>query len=210
MAKIDAKNRELSPEFRKKFIMKVGGRDAVLYKGLLALAHEEPAYGHVESYITQYPSPENKFTCFARAEIFNKDGKRIGMEEADANAANCGKMTAASFPRMALTRAKARAFRDFLNVDMVCSDEIPSVYEPELADPKTIGKIKKIGKENEIEKGKLMKMLYNQTGSDSLNDLTQAEADEFLEYLTGKYAEKKEKSSKKKADDDADFDMEDE
>lgn len=204
MATKDAKSRELTPEFRKKFVMKIGGakgKDAVLYNGLLALAHEEEDYGHIEAYITQYPSPENKFTAFARAEIFNKQGKRIGMEEADANALNCGKMTAASFPRMACTRAKARAFRDYLNVDMVCSDEIPSVYEPELADPKTIGKIKKIAKENKVPKERLLKMLYKQTGSDTFNDLVQQEADEFLEYITNKFANAK-------VSDDEDFEAE--
>lgn len=179
------KARELTPEFRKKFVMKIGGakgKDAVLYNGLLALAHEDPRYGHIEAHITQYPAPENKFTAFARAEIFDKNGKRVGMEEADASAANCGKMTAASFPRMALTRAKGRAFRDFLNVDMVTMEEV-QVYEPDLASPKLIGKIKSLAKSMQWKKTKLFDELYNQTGTDQLNELTEQEASEFIKYL---------------------------
>ncbi|WP_422661640.1 hypothetical protein ACK8P5_26320 (plasmid) [Paenibacillus sp. EC2-1] len=197
-----AKSRELTPEFRKKYVQKIGGnrgKDAVLYNGLLALAHEESEYGHIEVKITQYPSPENKFTAFARAEIFNKDGRRVGMEEADANASNCGKMTAASFPRMACTRAKARAFRDYLNVDMVCSEEI-AVYEVEKADPKVIGKIKRHGKDAKIKKEKMYKLLYEQTGCESFNDLSTQSAKEFLEYL---------KENRPVSNDNDIFDMED-
>lgn len=179
------KSRELTPEFRKKFVMKIGGskgKDAVLYNGLLALAHEDERYGHIRAYITQYPSPENKFTAFARAEIRGKDGEVIGMEEADASAANCGKMTAASFPRMALTRAKGRAFRDFLNVDMVTMEEV-QVYEPDLASPKSIGKIKSFAKAMKMKKIKLFDELYNQTGTDQLNELTEQEATDFIKHL---------------------------
>lgn len=182
------KSRELTPEFRKEFVMKIGGakgKDAVLYNGLLALAHEEPTFGHIRAFMTQYPSPENKFTAFARAEIYNKDGMMIGMEEADASAANCGKMTAASFPRMALTRAKGRAFRDFLNVGMVTSDEISSagVYEPELATAKQIGLIKRLSKKKGVKKRKLMDIMYKETGTEFINDLTILEADDVVKLL---------------------------
>lgn len=179
------KSKDLTIEFRKKFVMKIGGskgKDAVLYNGLLALAHEDPRYGHIRSYITQYPAADNKFTAFARAEIYDKQGNIVGMEEADANAANCGKMTAASFPRMALTRAKGRAFRDFLNVDMVTMEEV-QVYEPDLASPKQIGKIKEIARENKIRKNDLFDLVYELTGAEALNELTQAEAAEVIEEL---------------------------
>lgn len=179
-------SRELSPEFRKQFVMKIGGakgKDAVLYNGLLALAHADERFGHIESYITQYPSVDNKQTAFARAEIFDKNGKRIGMEEADANAANCGKMTAHSFPRMALTRAKGRALRDFLNVGMVTSDELIDVYEPELASSKQIGQIKRIGKEIGLDKDELLDFVYDLFNTDRLNDLTEEEADVVIKKL---------------------------
>lgn len=180
------KSRELTPEFRKEFVMKIGGpkgKNAILYNGLLALAHEEPVFGHIRAYITQYPSPENKFTAFARAEIYDKKGNMVGMEEADASAVNCGKMTAASFPRMALTRAKGRAFRDFLNVGMVTSDEIMDIYEPELADAKQIGTIKRLAKKKGLKKTPLKELVYRETGTDRLNDLTAPEAIEIIRVL---------------------------
>lgn len=188
-------SKELSPEFRKEFIIKIGGskgKDAILYNGLLALAHADPRFGHIESYITVYPTPDTKFTAYARAEIFSKDGKRLGMEEADANAANCGKMTAASFPRMALTRAKGRALRDFLNVGMVTSDEIPQVYEPDLASPKQIGTIKSLAKPLYPKKNQFMDFLHDQTGTDQVNELTEAEADAVILTLQKRSKKKEE------------------
>lgn len=185
-------SRELTPEFRKEFVMKIGGakgKEAVLYNGLLALAHEDPRFGHIEAYVTQYPSAENKFTCYARAEIFNKDGKRVGMEEADASVNNCGKMTAASFPRMALTRAKGRAFRDFLNVGMVTTDEL-AVYEPELASVDAIGKIKRLAKKLGYSRTKTEDFLYDNVGTDNMNELTEAEARDVVQSLENLVAEK--------------------
>lgn len=180
------KQRDLSPEFKKEFVVRIGGakgKDAVLYNGLLALAHEDDRFGHIRAYITQYPSAENKFVAFARAEIYDKKGNVVGMEESDASAANCGKMTAASFPRMACTRAKGRALRDFLNVGMVTADEIPEVYEPDLASPKKIGKIKQLAKKNKLKKDELYDLIYEETGSDSMNDLTEMEANQIIKVL---------------------------
>lgn len=182
-------SRDLSPEFRKQFVMKIGGakgKDAVLYNGLLALAHADHRFGHIQAYITQYPSKENGNVCFARAEIYNKDGKLMGMEEADASPANCGKMTAASFPRMALTRAKGRAFRDFLNVGMVTTDEIVEVYEPETATAKQIGKIKSLAKDLGLSKLKLEDFIYDKFNTDLLNELTIEEASNAIEALQEK------------------------
>lgn len=203
-------SRELTPEFRKKFVMKIGGskgKDAVLYNGLLALAHEDKRFGHVEAYITQYPSSDNKFTAFARADIYDRDGKRVGREEADANASNCGKMTAASFPRMALTRAKGRAFRDFLNVDMVTMEEV-QVYEPETAKPKQIGKIKTLAKTLEIKKSKLMDMMYDLTGTDQINELTETEANEVIAKLEAKQKKKAKNHTSGDPEEELDFDDE--
>lgn len=189
-----AKARELTSEFRKKYITKIGGKEAVLYTGLRALAEEHPDYGHVRAYITQYPSKDNEWTAFARAEIYNKQGQIVGMEEADASAKNCGKMTAASFPRMACTRAKGRAFRDFLNIDMVCSDEIP-VFEPDKADSKSIGRIKKLGEQLGYDKKKLLALMEDKMGTDSFNDLLQEEADKFIGILEKRIAKKADKKS---------------
>lgn len=179
-------SRELSPQFRKSFVQKIGGskgKDCVLYNGLLALAHADERFGHIQAYVTQYPSVDNKQVCFARAEIYTKDGKLVGMEEADASAANCGKMTAASFPRMACTRAKGRALRDFLNVGMVTADEVTDVYEPEMASAKQVGTIKRLGKELKYSKNELLDYIEDKFDTDVINDLTVEEADIIIKEL---------------------------
>jgi hypothetical protein len=182
---------ELTKEFRKQYVKNLKGKEFVEYNGLLALAHEDERFGHIRAFITQYPCAENKFTTFARAEIYDKQGQMIGMEEADANTANCNKMVGPHAPRMALTRAKGRALRDFLCIDMVTKEEL-LLYEPELASTQTIGKIKRYAKQCGIKKTKLMDLMYKQTGSESFNDLYQAEADEFLAYLKEEFKPKPE------------------
>lgn len=198
----DFKRPALSEEFRKKYVKNMKGKDFVEYPGLLALAQVQEDYGHIEAYITQYPCAENKFTTFARAELFNKEGKRIGMEEADANVQNCNKMVGAHAPRMALTRAKGRLLRDYLGIDMVTKEEI-QLYEPDLADPKIIGKIKRAAKSGKISDDKLYKWLEEQTGEEEFNDLIQQQAEEFLVYLEEKIARIEAKRAKRAAADDA-------
>lgn len=202
-----AKSRELSEEFRKEFVIKIGGKsgkEAILYNGLLALAHEDERFGHIESRIVQFPNGDNKWTAYAEATIHDKQGRIIGQEGADANAANCGKMTAASFPRMALTRAKSRAFRDFLNIGMVSSDELggEGVYEPEKASPEQIGKIKRLGKENKIKKNELYDILYDEGhGAEEFNELTPEGAEAVIKYL------KSYEEADEDLDDDEEFEM---
>lgn len=179
------KRPELTEEFRKKYIKNLKGKDFVEYPGLLALAHEQPDFGFIKAYITQYPCAENKWTTFARAELYDKDGRMIGMEEADANERNCNKMVGPHAPRMALTRAKGRLLRDYLNIDMVTKEEL-LIYEPDLADPKTIGKIKRMAKDAKISESKLYEWMEKQTGAEEFNELLQTEAEEFLAWLEKK------------------------
>ena len=186
------KPRELSQEFRDEFVVTIGGKngkEAVLYNGLLALAHEDERFGHIRAYVTQYPNKENGERCFARAEIYDKEGRLIGMEEADATPQNCGKMTAASFPRMACTRAKARALRDFLNIGMVCAEEVHMAWEPEKASPKQIGTIKRLGKKYKISKQEMYEILEEEGGVTEFNELTPEGADAVIKYLENYEAE---------------------
>lgn len=178
--------RELSPEFHDEFVVRIGGKngkDAVLYAGLIALAHEDERFGGIRAYVTQYPNSNNGGMCFARSEIHDKNGNIIGMEEADATKTNCGKMTAASFPRMACTRAKARALRDFLNIGMVCAEEVPSGFEPDKASPKQIGKIKQLGKKHKIGKEEMYDILDEVAMVQEFNALTKDDASAVIKHL---------------------------
>jgi hypothetical protein len=197
----EKKRPELTDEFRKKYIKNLKGKEFVEYPGLLALAHQQPDFGHIRAYITQYPCAENKWTTFARAEIYDKNGQIVGMEEADASERNCNKMVGPHAPRMALTRAKGRALRDYLNIDMVTKEEL-LIYEPDLADPKIIGKIKRMAKAAKISDAKLYTWMEKQTGAEEFNELLQTQAEEFLDWLEKKIQRIEAKRKEKENEDD--------
>lgn len=105
-----------------KFVFQRQGKDVVLYQGLLDAAHRAGLAG-ISTEILQYPSDTNGQTTFARAVVAMENGGRFtGI--ADANPGNVGKNIAPHAPRMAETRAKARALRDALNVGMVTVEEL--------------------------------------------------------------------------------------
>ncbi len=61
--------------------------------------------------------------AIAEATAEFKDGKTF-MECADATPGNVNQKISPHFPRMALTRAKARALRDALNIAMTAVEEL--------------------------------------------------------------------------------------
>jgi hypothetical protein len=209
MVSTTKKRGTLSDEFKKRYVKNLKGKEHVEYNGLLFLAHQEEEFGGIRAYITQYPCAENKFTTFARAEIRNKAGEILGMEEADANLLNCNKMVGVHAPRMALTRAKGRALRDFLNIDMVTKEEL-LLYEPDMAQPRTIGKIKRVCKDGLVSNNRMYQWLEKKTGQEEFNELTEDQAQEFLDYVTDKVEQAKEKRASKQAapEDDDEEEME--
>jgi hypothetical protein len=104
------------PPIPSQFLTDIHGKMFIKYEGLLTLAHERgltSLSAHFISVSTDLALAE------ARAEF--ADGK-IFTECADATPANVNPKVKAHFPRMALTRCKARALRDALNI-AVCSVE---------------------------------------------------------------------------------------
>jgi hypothetical protein len=67
----------------------------------------------------------NSDLALAEATAKFADGK-VFMECADSTPANVNPKVKPHFPRMALTRAKARALRDALNISMVAVEELES------------------------------------------------------------------------------------
>lgn len=199
-------SRTLSDAFKKKYVKRMGNKDFVEYNGLLALAKAEPDFSHINAWITQYPCAENKFTTFARAEVYNKDGKLVGMEEGDANVQNCNKMVGVHAPRMALTRAKGRALRDYLGIDMVTQDEI-LLYQPDLASSKTIGAIKRAAKAGKVRDEKLYTWLEAETGEEEFNDLTEDLAQSFLAYVQGRVEKAEKKRREREAEENDEEEM---
>ena len=61
--------------------------------------------------------------AICRAVVESKDGEEF-TEIGDANPKNVNKQIAEHVLRMAATRAKARALRDFTNIGMTCLEEL--------------------------------------------------------------------------------------
>jgi len=111
----------------KRFIMNVSGKEFVLYSGLLDLAHQK-GLKKISVSPEQFPSKENGNIAICKAVIESVNGE-IFVEWGDADAGNVNKMIAKHLLRMAATRAKARALRDFTNIGMTCLDELADLDE---------------------------------------------------------------------------------
>jgi hypothetical protein len=100
------------------FITQIHGKDFVQYAGLLAMAHERGLVNLSAHFI----SVEGDL-ALAEATAEFQDGKTF-MECADATPANVNPKVKPHYACMALTRAKARALRDALNISMCSVEEI--------------------------------------------------------------------------------------
>jgi hypothetical protein len=100
------------------FITRIHGKEFVQYAGLLAMAHERGLVNLSAHFISVEPG-----LAVAEATAEFQDG-RIFMECSDATPDNVHPKVKSHFARMALTRAKARALRDALNISMCAVEEI--------------------------------------------------------------------------------------
>lgn len=99
----------------------VGETDAVTYKGLLALAHED-GLRFVRTELVQVPGEENGRTAIARAVVRTRRGTFTGI--GDANPSNVNRRIVPHIIRMAETRATARALRVAVNIGEVAIEEL--------------------------------------------------------------------------------------
>ena len=100
------------------FITSIHGKDFVQYAGLLAMAHERGLVNLSAHFISV-----DGDLALAEATAEFEDGKTF-MECADATPGNVTSKIKPHFARMALTRAKARALRDALNISMCSVEEL--------------------------------------------------------------------------------------
>jgi hypothetical protein len=98
------------------FIVEIHGKQFVQYAGLLAMAHERG----LVTLSAHFISVTGDLALAESTAIFS-DGRTF-KECADSTPQNVGPTVRAHYPRIALTRAKARALRDALNIS-VCSIE---------------------------------------------------------------------------------------
>ena len=101
-----------------RWIKKIHGHDFIQYAGLLALAHEQGLQELAAEFISVTPE-----LALAAAHAFFRDGRRF-WDAGDATPTNVHQHVRAHFPRVALTRAKARCLRDALNISMVAVEEL--------------------------------------------------------------------------------------
>jgi len=116
------KKKTAHPVLDERFITSIKGRDFVLYAGLLDLAHQKGLKGiHVEA--IQYPTKANGMEGICKAVVESQNGDEF-TEIGDANPKNVNQQIAEHILRMAATRAKARALRDYTNIGMTCLEEL--------------------------------------------------------------------------------------
>ena len=115
------------PVLDDRFIMTIQGKDFVIYAGLLDLAHQRGLQSmYVEA--IQYPTKENGLEAICKATVESKTGE-VFIELGDANPKNTNQKIVNHILRMAATRAKARALRDFTNIGMTCLEELGDLDE---------------------------------------------------------------------------------
>jgi hypothetical protein len=100
------------------YIVHLHGKPFVQYSGLLLYAQSQGLISLVASLVSVTPE-----LALAKAVARFKDGRRY-QEGADATPANVGQAVRLHFPRIALTRAKARVLRDALVISAVSLEEL--------------------------------------------------------------------------------------
>ena len=115
------------PKLDERFIKSIEGKDFVLYSGLLDLAHQKGLL-KIEVDPLQFPTKENGYFAICKATATSKFGEMF-VDVGDANPLNCNAKVAKHLLRMASTRAKARALRDYDDIGMTCLEELGDLDE---------------------------------------------------------------------------------
>jgi hypothetical protein len=106
------------PRIPPQFLVDIQGKTFVQFAGLLALAHTRGLIRLEATLVSVTPD-----LALAQAVATFRDG-RVFAEAGDATPQNVNTRIRPHFPRMALTRAKARALRDALDIAMVALEEL--------------------------------------------------------------------------------------
>ena len=107
------------------FIANISGKEYVLYKGLLAIAHEM-GLKSISTEPIEIDWTNGRFVFCATVVIEKPGGfTQTFTEYGDSLQCNTSKLMFKSAMRMAATRAKARALRDATGIGITAMDEIP-------------------------------------------------------------------------------------
>lgn len=122
---------EFSPEFRSKYVRTLQGKDYILYGGLLKLAQAK-GLKRIDVEVVQIPNEDNGMLAVARAQVETDDG--VFTDIGDASPMSVAHSIQPHLLRMASTRAKARAMRDAVGVDLVAVEEMIEADEAGFVD----------------------------------------------------------------------------
>lgn len=100
-------------KFKTDKVVKLQGKEYVLFEGLLEVTHENYKLMGFETELIQYPSKANDMTAIVKATVSVKDGEDMKTFSGigDASPASVNRMIAPHIIRMAETRALGRAMR---------------------------------------------------------------------------------------------------
>lgn len=181
MSDIKITKKELSQDFRDEFVKNLQGKDFILYGGLVTLAHANGFKG-MKTELIQAPNKSNDGEAIVKAVVVDANGNEwhgIG----DANDTNCNKKVAAHKIRMAETRAKGRALRDALGIDLTMDSELTDPYEKEMITQAQTKIIKKLMDEKGIDKLEVSKLAYQEFGVKTAARLEKEQAQVFISML---------------------------
>lgn len=99
----------------------VATKEVVTYAGLLNRAHQE-GLKKVVTRLIQAPSKDNEMTAISMAKVVTNKG--VFIECGDANPGNVTSKIIPHIIRMSVTRAKARAMRDAVNIGVLSLEEM--------------------------------------------------------------------------------------
>lgn len=180
----------------KRHIISLQGQDFITYEGLLNEAHAK-GLKSIRTRLVQLPDASNGHTAVVTAEV-ELDGGKLFSGIGDANPQNVNSMIARHLIRMAETRAKARAFRDAVNIGMTSLVELDDPHPDDqnapspmplspapvrLATPKQINKVAaemaRVGWSEKDGRDYLLKT-FNKL---SRAELTSLEISRFIDHL---------------------------
>ena len=124
-----------------KYIVDIKGKKFITYAGLLAEAHSK-GLRRLSVMELNVNWEKKSAYCIVEAELMTDKEIKIIQGVGSGTPENCSSMVKDHFVEMSQTRAKARALRDILNIDMVSVDELKDVKSD--AKPGSFGKDVKV------------------------------------------------------------------
>lgn len=179
---------DLIEENREKYLIDIDGKDFVVFKGLLDIAH---TFGlkSIETKIIKLDAKEKQ--CIVEAIVEYQDGTTFtGHGHADPS--NLDPKLVPSYIAMAETRAIARALRFGNNVGLTSSDELPEKSAASLMgdNASTFTKVSNSTAnkilsylDNDEKYEKIIQVIQKQFGVNSILELSEKEAETILKFL---------------------------